>query len=128
MRDLGLEHDSKKFPGGENRVSELTKEITFKEIGDALRPVFDPEIHMSIVDLGLIYGAEIRKGETPMVKVYMSLTSPACPYGPMLLSSAHGSLAKIVGMEQVDIDLVFDPPWDPKTMASEEAKEQLGLF
>lgn len=109
-------------------MSELTKEITFKEIGAALQPVYDPEIHISIVDLGLIYGAEITRDAEPSVKIYMTLTSPACPYGPMLLSSAHSALAKVVGMAKVDIDLVFDPPWDPRVMASEEAKEQLGLF
>ena len=103
--------------------------LQFKDIGAALQPVFDPEIHMSVVDLGLIYGAEL--GETPKgksVKVSMSLTSPACPYGPMLLASVHTALAKLPGVSDVDVDLTFKPSWDPRTMATEEAKEQLGLF
>ncbi len=103
--------------------------VTFRQIGAALQPVFDPEIRMSIVDLGLIYGAEMfptEKGQG--VRVKMSLTSPACPYGPMLLASAHSALARIPGVKDVDVDLVFAPTWDPRTMATEEAKEQLGLF
>jgi metal-sulfur cluster biosynthetic enzyme len=102
---------------------------TFKQIGEALKPVFDPEIRMSIVDLGLVYGAEVGRGETGLsVKVKLSMTSPACPYGPMLLASTHSALAKLPGVKEVDVDLVFAPSWDPKTMATEEAKELLGLY
>lgn len=103
---------------------------TFKEVGAALQPVMDPEIRMSVVDLGLIYGAEVTAGgkDGSEVKVRMSLTSPACPYGPMLLASVHGALAKIPGVREVDVDLTFEPSWDPRSMASEDAKEQLGLF
>ncbi len=102
---------------------------TFKQVGAALQPVVDPEIHISIVDLGLVYGAEF--GESPKgrsVKVRMSLTSPACPYGPMLLASVHTALTKLPGIKDVDVDLTFTPGWDPRTMATEDAKEQLGLY
>lgn len=103
--------------------------VTFRQIGAALQPVFDPEIHMSIVDLGLVYGAEIGRSEKGLlVKVKMSLTSPACPYGPMLLASTHSALARIPGVKDVDVDLVFTPTWDPRAMATEDAKEQLGLY
>ena len=103
--------------------------VTFKQIGAALQPVFDPEIRMSIVDLGLIYGAEVKPaGEGISVVVKMSLTSPACPYGPMLLASVHGALAKVPGVRDVDVDLSFSPNWDPRTMATEEAKDQLGIY
>ena len=105
-------------------------EVSFKQVGEALRPVQDPEIHMSVVDLGLIYGAEIKdEGQDgASVKVMMSLTSPACPYGPMLLAMVHGAVAKISGVRDVDVDLSFEPQWDPRVMASEEAKEQMGIF
>lgn len=104
-------------------------DVTWKKIGAALQPVFDPEIRISVVDLGLIYGAEIGETEKGRsVKVKMSLTSPACPYGPMLLASVHSALARIPGVKDVDVDLVFAPSWDPRTMATEDAKEQLGLF
>lgn len=105
--------------------------VTFKQIGEALAPVKDPEIHISVSELGLIYGAEIKAseaGDGQRVKLVMSLTSPACPYGPMLLASVHGALAKIPGVRDVDVDLAFSPLWDPRTMASEEAKDQLGIF
>ena len=103
--------------------------VTFRQIGAALQPVFDPEIRISIVDLGLVYGAEIGQGEKGFtVKVKMSLTSPACPYGPMLLASTHSAVARIPGVKDVDVDLVFNPSWDPRTMATEDAKEQLGLY
>ena len=103
--------------------------LSFKQIGAALQPVYDPEIRMSIVDLGLVYGAKVEdtdKGEN--VKVVMSLTSPACSYGPMLLASVHGALAKLPGVRDVDVDLSFSPTWDPRTMATEEAKDQLGIY
>jgi metal-sulfur cluster biosynthetic enzyme len=104
-------------------------DVTFKQIGEALQPVHDPEIHMSIVDLGLVYGAKMEQAkEGLLVKVTMSLTSPACPYGPMLLASVHGALAKVPGVRDVDIDLTFSPTWDPRTMATEDAKEQLGIY
>ena len=103
--------------------------LTFRQIGAALQPVQDPEIHMSIVDLGLVYGAEIGQTEKGLsVKVKMSLTSPACPYGPMLLASTHSAIARLPGVKDVDVDLVFTPSWDPRTMATEDAKEQLGLY
>lgn len=102
---------------------------TFKDVGQALAPVQDPEIHVSITELGLVYGAEIKeKPEGIGVRVKMSLTSPACPYGPMLLASVHGALARLPGVRDVDVDLSFEPAWDPRTMASEEAKESLGIF
>ena len=105
------------------------QDLTFRKIGEALQPVFDPEIRISIVDLGLVYGAEIGDSEKgKAVKVKMSLTSPACPYGPMLLASVHTALTKLPGVKDVDVDLSFTPTWDPKTMATEDAKEQLGLY
>lgn len=105
--------------------------ISFKQIGEALRPVQDPEIHVSITELGLIYGAEVapaKGGDGQAVRVVMSLTSPACPYGPMLLASVHGALARVPGVREVDVDLSFSPNWDPRVMASEEAKDQLGIY
>ena len=110
-------------------VAAKPQTTTFKLIGEALQPVHDPEIHISIVDLGLVYGAELgesAKGRS--VKVRMSLTSPACPYGPMLLASVHTALTKLPGIKDVDVDLTFVPTWDPRTMATEDAKEQMGLY
>lgn len=111
-------------------MSEIARgQVTYRMVGQALQPVFDPEIRMSIVDLGLIYGASLAESPKGLaVKVTMSLTSPACPYGPMLLAGVHSALAKIPGVKDVDVDLVFTPGWDPRAMATEEAKELLGLY
>ena len=117
--------------GGAGMNAVPTGALTFKQVGEAVGPVQDPEIHISIAELGLIYGAEISDAKDSggkKVKLTMSLTSPACPYGPMLLASVHGALAKLPGVRDVDVDLSFDPVWDPKKMASEEAKDQLGIF
>jgi metal-sulfur cluster biosynthetic enzyme len=107
-----------------------TSALNFKQIGEALAPIQDPEIHMSISELGLIYGAKIepKDEQSNTVTVSMSLTSPMCPYGPMLLAMVHGALAKLPGVRDVNVDLTFDPVWDPKTMASDEAKDTLGIF
>ena len=106
-------------------------DVSFKQIGAALATVYDPEIHMNIVELGLVYGVKMddrEDGGGKAVTVRMSLTSPACPYGPMLLATVHGALAKVPGVRDVDVDLTFTPTWDPRTMASEEAKDQLGIY
>jgi len=104
--------------------------VTFRQVGEALSPVRDPEIGVSVVDLGLIYGAEILNDpqQGASIKVTMSLTTPACPYGPMMLASVRGALAKIPGVKSADVDLTFEPKWDPRAMASEEAKDQLGIY
>jgi len=104
---------------------------TFKQIGEALALVEDPEIHVSVADLGLVYGASIepgREGDGSKVRVRMSLTSPACPYAPMLLGMVHGAVARLPGVRSVNVDLTFDPLWDPRAMASDEAKDRLGIF
>ena len=114
-----------------NAATPLTGELNFKLVGQALAPVEDPEIHISITELGLIYGAKIEdvEGATgKRVTVTMSLTSPACPYGPMLLAMVHGAVAKLPGVRTVDVDLSFNPLWDPRAYASEEAKDKLGIF
>lgn len=97
-----------------------------EEIMNALKPIEDPEIFISIVDLGLIYKIE-RDEVNSKVRIEMTLTSPACPLGPVIRTQAHAVLAKLPGVKDVQIDLVWNPPWDPRKMASEDAKLQLGL-
>ncbi|MBI5243551.1 MAG: metal-sulfur cluster assembly factor [Elusimicrobia bacterium] len=104
--------------------------VTFKMIGEAVRPVQDPEMHVSLADLGLVYGAELQpdpQGGSRVV-LKLSLTSPACPYGPMMLASVRAALAAVPGVRDARVELAFDPPWDPRTMASDEAKDMLGIF
>ncbi len=102
--------------------------LTEQQVLEALRPIEDPELHLGIVDLGLIYGAEINPhpdGEE--VKLRMTFTSPFCPYGPQLKATVHRSLTALPGVKAAEVSVVFNPPWDPRTMASEECRIALGL-
>ncbi len=96
------------------------------EIWTALRAIQDPEIHLSIVDLGLIYGVESDANGT--VKVRMTLTSPACPVGALLQAQVHSAVLRLPGVQEARVELVWEPPWDPKTMASDDIKMELGLL
>ncbi len=97
-----------------------------QDVIEALRPVQDPEIRIGVVDLGLIYDAIIS--ETGVVKVKMTLTTPACPYGEMLIRMCQREVELLEGVTKCDVVLVWDPPWDPKEMASDLAKDQLGIW
>ncbi|MEX2230268.1 MAG: iron-sulfur cluster assembly protein [Dehalococcoidia bacterium] len=99
---------------------------TLDQINEVLRTVEDPELRMPIVELGLVYGADID--DQGMVTVDMTLTSPACPVGPMLQGMIYHKLSQLEGVEDVEVNLVWSPPWDPKTMASEEVKMALGIW
>jgi metal-sulfur cluster biosynthetic enzyme len=97
-------------------------------VREALRPIEDPELHLGIVDLGLIYGAEVTSGpEGDEVKLIMTFTSPFCPYGPQLKAMVQRTVASLPGVKSAAVTVVFTPPWDPRTMASEECKIALGL-
>lgn len=96
------------------------------EILESLRAVYDPEIGINIVDLGLIYGVD--KLEDGAVNVAMTLTSPACPLGPVIIDQIQYVAGRLPGVENVNVDFVWVPPWDPRTMASEEAKAELGIW
>jgi metal-sulfur cluster biosynthetic enzyme len=97
-----------------------------EEVLEALRPVRDPEIQVGIVDLGLIYDIDI--GLDGLVQIKMTLTTPACPYGEMLINMAHRAVQVLEGVTEVRIALVWEPVWDPKEMASDEAKDSLGIW
>ena len=99
---------------------------TETQIRDALRPIQDPEIHLGILDLGLIYGVQSDPNGT--VRVRMTLTSPACPVGPLLQAQVHSAVLKLPGVKEAKVELVWNPPWDPRTMASDEIKMELGLL
>jgi len=102
--------------------------LTEQQVLEALKAIEDPELHLGIVDLGLIY--EITVNPSPdgeEVKLKMTFTSPFCPYGPALKSQVQQTLASLPGVTHAQVDVVFSPPWDPRTMASEEARIALGL-
>jgi metal-sulfur cluster biosynthetic enzyme len=97
------------------------------EVLEKLKPVVDPEMQIGIVDLGLIYDVLVED-EGKKILVKMTLTTPMCPYGPMLVGQVHEIAQNLPGVEEAKVDLVWDPPWDPRTMASEEAKDQLMIW
>jgi metal-sulfur cluster biosynthetic enzyme len=97
---------------------------TREDVFEALRVVEDPELGMDIVDLGLLYDVEI---EGPKVRVEYSLTSMGCPAGPMIQEGIHEAVAAMPGVENVEVELTWDPPWDKDRM-SEDAKLALGIF
>jgi metal-sulfur cluster biosynthetic enzyme len=96
---------------------------TKDEVIDALRQVEDPELGMDIVDLGLLYDVEVQG---PRVKVTHTLTSMGCPVGPMIQEDIHRVTTEIEGVEDVDVELTWDPPWTPERM-SDDAKFILGI-
>jgi metal-sulfur cluster biosynthetic enzyme len=93
-------------------------------IYESLKQIYDPEVGINIVDMGLVYGLEI---EDHKVGVTMTLTSPGCPAGPQILGQVDSALKALEGVEDVDIQVVWSPPWTPD-MLSEEARDQLGIF
>ncbi|GAB1722817.1 MAG: DUF59 domain-containing protein [Nitrospira sp. CR1.1] len=90
---------------------------------EALRQVVDPELGINIVDLGLVYGGDVRDGQ---VHVTMTMTTPACPMEELLMEMVHSAiLRELSEARSVEVDLVWDPPWTPDMM-SPAAKVQLG--
>ena len=100
-----------------------TAGLTKEDVLEALRDVYDPEIPVNIIDLGLVYDCQVDKG---MVKVKMTLTFAGCAMGPYIAQQAEWRVAEMEGVEDVKVELVWDPPWNPD-MISEEGKANLGL-
>lgn len=100
--------------------------ILDEQVWQALDSIYDPEIPISIVSLGLVYSVDVNQ-EDQSVKVDMTLTAPGCGMGPVLVSDVKYRVAKVPNVNSVTVDLVFDPPWS-KDMMSEEAQLEAGLF
>ncbi len=96
---------------------------TKDQVVEALRAVEDPELGMDIVDLGLLYDVEI---DGPKIKVIHSLTSMGCPAGPMIQEDIVNVASAVEGVEEVEIELTWEPPWTPDRM-SDDAKFILGF-
>jgi metal-sulfur cluster biosynthetic enzyme len=97
--------------------------VTTDDVVEALHGVEDPELGMDIVELGLFYEAVF---DGPNVKLIHSLTSMGCPAGPMIQEAMHDAVAALPGVEHVEVELTFDPPWTPDRM-SDDAKFILGF-
>jgi metal-sulfur cluster biosynthetic enzyme len=101
---------------------------TQEEVREALKTVEDPELHIGIVDLGLVYGVDVAGPENEEVNVTMTLTSPMCPVGPMFREAVMSKVKSMDGVTVANVEITFTPPWDPRTMASDDAKVQLGIW
>ena len=97
-----------------------------EQVEQALDTIYDPEIPISLVSLGLIYKVDIQQ-DSGVVNIDMTLTAPGCGMGPVLISDVKYRVAKVPNVKDVNVNLVFDPPWT-KDMMSEEAQLEAGLF
>ncbi|OHE86511.1 MAG: aromatic ring hydroxylase [Verrucomicrobia bacterium RIFCSPLOWO2_12_FULL_64_8] len=102
----------------------MAAKITVDQVKEALRDVYDPEIPINVVDLGLIY--DVQVGDKNDVSVTMTLTAAGCGMGPYIAQQAEWAISEVEGVEDVHVELVFDPPWNPD-LITEEGKALLGL-
>ncbi len=107
-------------------MSETTEksEVTEDDVMEVLGDIYDPEIPIDIVNLGLVYGVAI---EGSRVNIDMTMTSPGCPAATQIVAEAKYLVEELDGVSEVNVEIVWDPPWDPGKM-SEAAKESLGMF
>ena len=97
-------------------------------IWDALKKVFDPEIPVNIVDLGLVYSIDLLEDDKQYaVEIKMTLTAPGCGMGPVIAQDAETQVAQAPGVARAEVELVWEPPWT-QDMISEEGKMELGLI
>jgi FeS assembly SUF system protein len=106
-------------------LSTIERSIIEAQVIEALRACFDPEIPVNIYELGLIYSVGI--GESGLVEVKMTLTSPHCPAAQSLPPEVEGRVKAVPGVTGAKVEVVWDPPWNP-SMMSEAAKLELGMF
>ncbi len=117
---LGLEKFHLEFSSPDSR------DIDEKQVWQALETVYDPEIPVNLRSLGLIYSVDIDQ-DSKAVNITMTLTAPGCGMGPVLVGDVKYRVALVPNVEQVNVDLVFDPAWS-REMMSEEAQLETGLF
>lgn len=117
---LGLEPTNIEFP------EPVDDKIVEEQVWQALGSVYDPEIPVDLVNLGLIYGVKIDQA-SGHVDIQMTLTAPACGMGPVLVGDVEYRVCLVPNVKSVHVELVFDPPWQ-RHMMSEEAQLQTGMF
>lgn len=102
--------------------------FTEEQVRDNLKTVYDPEIGINVVDLGLVYGIDLddNNGKTD-VTVTMTLTSMGCPLGPVIMQEVTGALTGLPELGEVGVNIVWSPPWSPDMM-SEDARDELGIW
>ena len=104
-------------------------EVDDKAVWDQLRQCYDPEIPVNIVDLGLVYDCQLKPSENggTKVEVKMTLTAPGCGMGPAIAHDAQSKIMSIEGVDEAQVDLVWDPPWN-QNMISEAGRMKLGMI
>ena len=100
-----------------------TPTVTKEQVLEALKEVYDPEIPVNVVDLGLVYGVEVEDGD---VHVEMTLTAAGCGMGPYIAQQAEWRIAELEGVDDVQVDVVFEPQWTPDRI-SDDGKKLLGI-
>ncbi|HJL59454.1 MAG TPA: metal-sulfur cluster assembly factor [Candidatus Thalassarchaeaceae archaeon] len=103
--------------------------VTKESVLTAIHPVEDPELKISLVELGLVYDVRIEEGEEGVhAEVDLTLTSPGCPVAPEIMASVHRAALTTEGVDTVHVNLVWTPRWEPKIHASEDALMDMGIF
>jgi probable FeS assembly SUF system protein SufT len=115
-------------PSEKDSVPEDTREFNEQMVWDILKTVYDPEIPVNIVDLGLIYSCKITPvdDQGKKIDIQMSMTAPGCGMGNVLKGDVENRISKLPSVKAVNVEVVFDPPWDMSRM-SEAARLQLGF-
>ena len=101
---------------------------TADQVREALTDVKDPELNLGILELGLVYDITTEGENGEDVTVMMTLTSPMCPVGPMFRQSVQDHVLAVEGVKTANVEITFTPPWDPRTMASDDVKALLGIW
>ena len=101
----------------------MAETVTKEGVIEIMKQVYDPEIPVNVVDLGLVYDVAVNEGD---VHVLMTLTAPGCGMGPMIAQQAEWAISELEGVEDVEVEMVFDPPWSPD-LITEDGKKLLGL-
>lgn len=99
--------------------------VNLGQVKEALTSVFDPELNLNVVELGLVY--DLQEPKDGDVVVTMTMTTPGCPMHDSISSSVEWAVMQVSGVADVRVDVVWDPPWSPDLM-TDEAKEKLGYF
>ena len=97
--------------------------VAANDVMEVLKTVYDPEIPVNIVDLGLVYDVQVTEGD---VYVQMTLTAPGCGMGPFIAQQAEWAVSELDGVDDVEVEMVFDPPWSPD-LITEDGRKLLGI-
>ena len=111
------------------KIARTNGEVAEEDVWNQLRQCYDPEIPVNIVDLGLVYDCRLIKKEDggTRVEVKMTLTAPGCGMGPAIAHDAQSKILSIDGVDEADVQLVWDPPWN-QNMISEAGRMKLGMI